>query len=349
VLRATAATLRRAGFDVVVANDGPQAMSESATLTPDLAIVDLGMPTSGLTVVRNLKEQFGPALHITVLTGRADLGTRLAAFDAGADDFLVKPASPDELQRKMTAAARSHHAFVEARMAQEHADRLLAYGMEAGALLAHDLNNGLAVALSSTTYLRDELTGMDEQDRRLLTTTVRVLQRMVSLVSNFVDISRFEDTTLVPDFRMVEVKGLLQDVLNLHIPAPPAQVAGIAECPDQLEGFFDSAIIERVLHNVVGNAMRYCGSSGTIRLSARAWPEGGARGVALTVWNNGPLVPEEIVPKLFGKYVVGKQGKRGMGLYFSRLACEAHGGNIDYLATENGPSFVMYLPDCSGR
>jgi signal transduction histidine kinase len=64
----------------------------------------------------------------------------------------------------------------------------------------------------------------------------------------------------------------------------------------------------------------------------------------ISVMNSGPQVPENIRSNLFGKYVQGKGGKRGMGLYFCRLVAEAHGGRIDYEARDVGPCFVVRLP-----
>ena len=60
--------------------------------------------------------------------------------------------------------------------------------------------------------------------------------------------------------------------------------------------------------------------------------------------NTGPLIADNMRSQLFGKYVRGKGGKRGMGLYFCRLVAEAHGGRIDYEATAVGPRFVVRLP-----
>jgi two-component system heavy metal sensor histidine kinase CusS len=80
-----------------------------------------------------------------------------------------------------------------------------------------------------------------------------------------------------------------------------------------------------------------------IRLSARTWDPLTASSVELTVFNSGPPVPDEIRDRLFAKCGRGS-GKPGLGLYFCRLACEAHGGTISYRATEGGPTFHVRLP-----
>ena len=113
-------------------------------------------------------------------------------------------------------------------------------------------------------------------------------------------------------------------------------------CEPNLVAKFDLALVERVLHNLVGNAARYCNQGGTISVTARRWNDDDSVEIAVT--NSGPQIPENIRGQLFGKYVRGGGGKRGMGLYFCKLVAEAHGGRIDYEAVGIGPSFVVRLP-----
>jgi len=345
VCRAVSSSLARVGCDVRVVNDGAAAIELGERMPIDLAVIDLGMPTSGFEVVRRLKALYGPAVHIEILSGTDDEPTRLAAFDAGADGYMVKPISMAELLRRLVASTRSQQAYIEARQAREQADRVLAWGTEAAALLAHDLNNGLAVALSNVTYLSQVLkVGDDEQ--QALQSILRALKRMSGLVANFVDIARFEDDALRPRVGKVRLRALLLDVMAVHAPSISRQIRHTVSCDPELTGQFDEALVARVLHNLVGNALRYCHSGGAIRLSATSWrsPDGAELGVEISVHNTGPQVPPQVAAKLFGKYALGKDGQRGLGLYFCRLACEAHGGRVHHEASTDGPTFVLQLP-----
>jgi signal transduction histidine kinase len=343
ICRQLASGLASAGYQVVTAIDGAGAISQSQETPPDIAIVDLEMDgVSGLDVIRALRQQCGEAIHIIVMTGHDDEAHRAAAFDAGTNDFVVKPTGLSEIKRRLAAAHRAVRAYVDVRVAKEAADRRMTYGAEATALLAHDLNNGLAVALGNVQYLADELKTIDEDQRDALTSTIRSLRRMSGLVANFVDVARFEDAAVKPIVQEVRVMTILESVLevNASLVARGAKIE--LECPPELTGRFDAALVERVLHNLVGNAARYCNQNGAIIVSARTWNDPGS--VHLAVMNTGPQVPENIRGNLFGKYVRGGGGKRGMGLYFCRLVAEAHGGRIDYEAAPKGPSFVMRLP-----
>jgi signal transduction histidine kinase len=283
----------------------------------------------------------GPAVHIIVMTGHDDEVSHAEAFEAGTDDFVVKPTGMSELERRLAAATRNHRAFVEVRVAKEAADRRMAYGAEASALLAHDLNNGLAVSLSNLQFLQEVLT-LDADEADALVTTVRSLRRMSSLVANFVDIARFEDAAVKPMVAPTRVHQVVESVTEVSTSSLSRGVTISIDCKADLMARFDLALVERVLHNLVGNATRYCNPGGSIVVAARRWNDEDSVEIAVT--NSGPRIADDIRSQLFVKYVRGKGGKRGMGLYFCRLVAEAHGGRIDDEATEIGPRFIVRLP-----
>lgn len=341
VRRAIANAMTRSGFHVFSAEDGLPALTIAEQTPPDLVIVDFNMPTPGLEVVRKLKALHGPAVWIAVLSGDDDPETRSRCFDAGADDVMTKPAQIGELKRRMLAAARTQQAYVETRLGVERADRLLAYGAEAAAMLAHDLNNGLAVALGNIMYLQDVVTLGDEEGKAMAA-TVRALRRMSGLVANFVDIARFEDAAVKPKCEPTNLRAMIHEVIDVHAVSRTSRFE--IDCDPALVGSFDSALIERVMHNLVGNALRYCQKGGIVRITGNVANRLDGPEVALTVFNSGPLVPEAMRDKLFAKYAKGQNGKRGFGLYFCRLACEAHGGSIAYEPCTDGSAFHVRFP-----
>jgi two-component system, sensor histidine kinase and response regulator len=344
ICRQLASGLATAGFQVVTAHDANGAMAQAAVTPPDVAIVDLGMPgVGGFDVIRYLKEQHHAAVHVIVLTGQDDERSRSDAFDAGTDDYIVKPIGMSEIRRRVSAAVRNQRAYVQVRLEKEAAERRLVYGQEASALLAHDLNNGLSVSLSNLSYLLDTVQG-DADTNDALAATLRSVRRMSSLVANFVDIARFEDAAVKPIVARTKIRTVLQSVIEVHSSSVTRGATLEIDCPPDLEGRFDGGLVERVLHNLFGNATRYVNQDGKITLGGHRWIDGEDGSVEIFVTNTGPQIPLNIRGNLFGKYVQGKGGKRGMGLYFCRLVAEAHGGRIEYEARTDGPSFVLRLP-----
>jgi two-component system KDP operon response regulator KdpE len=93
------------GFDFLEADTGKLGISEAAARNPSLVILDLGLPDlEGVEVVKRLREW--TSLPILVLSARSLEGEKIAALDAGADDYLTKPFSMGELLARIRVALR---------------------------------------------------------------------------------------------------------------------------------------------------------------------------------------------------------------------------------------------------
>ena len=97
--------LEAAGMDVVAVADGAAALEACQDVPPDLVILDVMMPgMSGLDVCRALRDSIGLAqVPVILLTARAQESDVAQGFDAGADDYVVKPFSPRELASRVAA------------------------------------------------------------------------------------------------------------------------------------------------------------------------------------------------------------------------------------------------------
>lgn len=86
------------GFTVVSASDGREALKHALSLRPAAAVLDAVMPyLDGMEVSRRIRTELGPGPAVLILTGRTDVADRVAAFEAGADDYVVKPVRVTEL------------------------------------------------------------------------------------------------------------------------------------------------------------------------------------------------------------------------------------------------------------
>jgi two-component system phosphate regulon response regulator PhoB len=103
-----AINLRHAGYEVTIAADAEAAQAALDGVLPDLAILDWMLPgASGLALAKRWRGQPRTReLPIIMLTARAEEGDKIAGLDAGADDYLVKPFSPNELLARMRAVLR---------------------------------------------------------------------------------------------------------------------------------------------------------------------------------------------------------------------------------------------------
>ena len=110
-------TLTSQGYRLVEAETGEDGLVQAATRQPDLVILDLGLPDlDGLEVIRRLREW--TAVPIIVLSARGAEADKVAALDAGADDYVTKPFAVGELLARARVALR--HAALRARARRVH-------------------------------------------------------------------------------------------------------------------------------------------------------------------------------------------------------------------------------------
>jgi DNA-binding response OmpR family regulator len=142
--------LDKAGFSTEVLSSGRDALAAMAARPPDLLILDLMLPqVDGLEVCRITRANEATAsLPIIMLTARAEESDRIVGLELGADDYLAKPFSPNELVARVRALLR------RAKRASPLPDRTIAYGPLAVDSGQHTVSvSGVEVALTAKEFL----------------------------------------------------------------------------------------------------------------------------------------------------------------------------------------------------
>jgi DNA-binding response OmpR family regulator len=105
ILELVAFRLERAGYEVITARDGSEALAAARERLPDLAVLDVMMPgLTGYDVTRELRsDEATRAIPVILLTARVQEADVNRGFEAGADDYLRKPFSPQELRARVQA------------------------------------------------------------------------------------------------------------------------------------------------------------------------------------------------------------------------------------------------------
>jgi len=112
IVRTLRINLRARDYDVESAGDGRSALQIIAERTPDVIVLDLGLPDmDGVEVLRRIRET--SAVPVVVLSARHDSDDKVEALDAGADDYVTKPFGMDEFLARVRAAARRGVTTVE--------------------------------------------------------------------------------------------------------------------------------------------------------------------------------------------------------------------------------------------
>jgi two-component system, OmpR family, alkaline phosphatase synthesis response regulator PhoP len=110
IVRLTRDFLEHAGFAVVAARDGNEALRMARHERPDLIVLDLGLPgRDGLDVARELRRDSN--VPIVMLTARTDESDKIVGLELGADDYVTKPFSGKELVARVRAVLRRTQSF----------------------------------------------------------------------------------------------------------------------------------------------------------------------------------------------------------------------------------------------
>jgi two-component system KDP operon response regulator KdpE len=119
ILRALKVTLGARGYDIVTAGNGIEALDQAIAHHPDLIMLDLGMPElDGIEVIVGLRGW--TQVPILVVSGRTGATDKVEALDAGADDYVTKPFSMEELLARIRALTR--------RLPSEEAEPIVSFG-----------------------------------------------------------------------------------------------------------------------------------------------------------------------------------------------------------------------------
>ena len=172
---------------------------------------------------------------------------------------------------------------------------------------------------------------------------------MLRMILDLLDVESLEGGHLVPRQERVNAVSLIQRALDDSSAVARQRNLVLAAQVDRNECVVsgDSALIRRIVDNLVSNAMEHSPSGGTVTVGVRAREEG----VEISVMDRGRGVPEDQREHVFDKYArlalphAGDHANRGLGLTFCRLAVEAHGGSIWIEdAPGGGALFRVLLP-----
>ncbi len=213
--------------------------------------------------------------------------------------------------------------------------------------LVHDLRSPLSALTMTLSWMEQEVPPGKSPLNESVRTGLAVTARLDRMISDLMDVPRLEQGRLEPRKVVFPAAILLDEVRrSLDGVARARRLTLDVVAPEELEVMGDSELMVRVVENLASNALRYAPTGGRVRLEAGM--DSGYHWLA--VRNDGPPIPPETRARIFDKYVQGeaeKDSRRGygLGLYFCRLATEAHGGRLEVEDTPGwSTSFVVRLP-----
>lgn len=218
-------------------------------------------------------------------------------------------------------------------------------------MISHDLRAPLSVISGYTQLLQETLTtaGINSELQGNLTTIMRSVHRMSAMLKDLVDVTRYEGGLLELKRQPLVLATVIDDVLHGLSQLTEAAQVSIVLAPDLPPVYADDDRLERVLENLLSNALNYSEPGSPIHITANQQ----ADEVVVSVTDEGYGIRPDELPHIFERfYRIRAQGRRvegtGLGLYITRELIEAHGGRV-WVESEygKGSTFSFTLPICA--
>jgi signal transduction histidine kinase len=220
-------------------------------------------------------------------------------------------------------------------------------------MLVHDLRSPLTAVMGSLALLKRTYDDRNEDTfNNLLEMAQQGSDRILHIVNQLLDISRLESGQLPIEPEDIEVETLFEAVESRFVrQASEAAITLSTEAPADFPSLCaDPSLVNRVLDNLVDNAIKFTPDGGEVKLWARCDAEQAPDALLLGVSDTGPGIPLEAQSRLFTKFqqigsIEGRRSGSGLGLAFCKLAVEAHGGRIWVDSVPGkGSAFILALP-----
>jgi signal transduction histidine kinase len=351
ILAMLSTSLSSKGYECITADTGEAGVSKFDPATVDLAIVDVRLPgIDGVEVTGKLKEKAGTEhfVPVVILTATDEVAERLRAFQGGCDDFLSKPVNLTELEARVTSLIARRRQHAELVHANARLRELQRKKQDLAALVVHDLRNPLSAIQGNVELLLEDLADADDFVRESLSDCQKLAGRALFLVAGLLDVEELSEGLLHAEMQTVDVATVVHQSTPHH--EATIKLRGLHldfSVPEGLSAKLDPDLIGRLVENMLDNSVRYAPRGGHVRVTAAA--EDGE--LVIRVGNDGPAVPPAERDHIFGRYYrlearrAGARANRGLGLYFCKLAAEAHGGTITVGETDDlSACFVLRLP-----
>jgi signal transduction histidine kinase len=339
--------LPAAGFECDTAASGPEAL-ERFRSDPDgyeVVLLDLVMPgMDGLELARTIRG-FGADPAIVVVSAVGDLDRVREALRTGADEYVVKPFSVQQLRLACEQAVERRGLRRELASAERAERELLD-------LIFHDLKNPLAVTrgyLSLMEAMPETLSGDD------IRAAADGCEAAVDIVEDLVGLGRIQRGEAELSRGSVDLERLVRETLAdaRRLAGRAGREIGLKTAGDVPRVSGDAPALRRTVAGLVASAVKHSRGRRPIEVSLSATPDG--KKVALDVSDDGEAVPREFREAIFDglrqnemRRASARRG-RGVSLPFAREALRLMDGSIrveDGPGGDGGCRFVVELPAC---
>jgi len=353
-------TLTEAGYDVVTAANGQEALDKVSQLQVRVVLSDIKMPgISGIEVLRKLTADY-PDICVIMATAVADTQTAVDVMKLGAYDYIGKPFNRDDLVMRVRKAIEKleleekiKESTAELEVAMRNAQVANQAKSDFLASMSHELRTPLTSILGLSEVLQEEYFGkLNSKQKQYLNDIQESGQHLLLLINDILDIAKIEAGKMELELGPVVVKELLENsLIMIKEKAGKHNIKLDVDLAPEIKGLkiqADERKLKQIIFNLLSNAVKFTPDGGRIQLGASC--EDGKLAVAVT--DTGIGISLEKQEKVFQEFYQVEAGLRdktpgtGLGLPLSRKMVEMHGGEIwcESEGEGKGSRFVFTIP-----
>ena len=313
---------------------GEEALEYLKDNRPDLILCDIVMPEmDGIEFCSYAR--LNPRLEeipIIMFTGLSNMDSLSQAYEAGANDYIVKPLREVELISRVKHHIDEYRRKREARRRIQKLNKQNESKTKFLGLASHDLRNPLASIRGISQYLDSEKFGpLNGGQKELVSTIIQASESMLTLVEDLMDVSMFESGQMRLSRELQSLENLVEHAVTLH--SPNASKKGIhleKVLASDTSATLDKKLVSRVIDNLISNAVKFSNPDTRIKLIL----ESDDSTVSLKVEDEGPGIPEEEFHALFKEFgrtsnlPTGGESSSGIGLFVCQRIMQRHEGDI---------------------
>ncbi len=341
------AALEHKGHCIGEAENGEQALQKARSDPPDVVVLDVMMPgLSGYDVCNRLKRDAAtahiPVIMVTALTDRASF---LKGMEQGANDFISKPVDIHEVALRVRNAVYSKRLFDQLEEKYKKLKKLEELRDNLVHMIIHDLRQPLTAIMG---YLQlFQIQEGEEADASLIQSAISSVHLAADMTNALLDIQRLEEGKLQLNRGEHNLLSLAEKSIKALEPLMNGHTIQFEAVENQAIANCDRDLIQRVIMNLLVNAVNYTPGNGTVSLRIESVDSQ----VKFSVSDTGIGIPEEFQTAIFDKFgqvesrkSAGKHSS-GLGLTFCKMAVEEHGGEIGVESDPGqGSTFWFTLP-----
>jgi signal transduction histidine kinase len=374
-------------YHILLADSGPKAVELARQNPVNAAVLDIRMSgMSGVELLGRLKE-IDPSIEVIMLTAYETIETARQALRLGACDYLTKPFDLSTMRAAVASAMERHSLSTEIRANNERLgalqeelhnqklqEEIVRSKGEIYASIIHDINGPLTIISGFIEIINQHIGGATSLEGGNLELVKDRLSRITRQVNNCIEISQRYLSFLrkkSSDKTSIGTNQILTDLGELLKVHPSAQKNELIIHPlsDDVVAEINGTDLIQIMLNLTINALQcspephrveICGNRLGHPLEMSQFTDGQesrflnregfqntAPLLAISVQDNGPGIPADVLPKVFEPYFTTKSPNKGTGLGLAivqRFIKEGKGGVHIQTRTRQGTTFTIYLP-----